>query len=155
MINLYRKNFANLFSASKIRRQSAMDKGDSDDDSGEKSCSESESDEEINPTPSKKVKSNLQSCHNLAGLESNPVSYCNNLKDPFSVLKEKNEANLNFVANLDNREEANLEKSSNSDIVDSRAKINENEEEKNGSETSKSEIAVSGKKKQAESTKSQ
>lgn len=103
MIAIYRKNFANLFSASKIRRQSAMDKDDSDDDSKSGSSSDDDEDEEPNPNPTKKVKSNMESCQNLAGLETNSLNQ-SAIKDPFSLLKDKNEAKMGFIPEQEDKE---------------------------------------------------
>ena len=103
MIAIYRKNFANLFSASKIRRQSALDKDDSEEDSKSGSSSDEDEDEEPNPNPTKKVKSNMESCQNLAGLESSSLNQ-SAIKDPFSLLKDKNEAKLGFIAEQEDKE---------------------------------------------------
>jgi hypothetical protein len=150
MIAIYRRNFANLFSASKIRRQSNLDKDDSEEESNAKSGSESssEEEEEINPIPKKKVKSNIESCQNLAGLENNSIIQSAGLKDPFSLLKEKNEGNLNLLSIPENKDET-PEKSLETETI-SKAKNIETEEDKNPIEPNKPETI----KKQAEINKS-
>jgi len=145
MISLYRKNFANLFSASKIRRQSMLDKDDSDDDS-RGSESESEDEDSNLQAPFKKLKSDKESSQNLVGLDSSGE------KDPFSILKEKNEnLNLNFNENSEIRDEILANKSSNElkEIIIQKKEA-DLEDVKNHSETSKSELD----KKQPESNKS-
>lgn len=90
---MYRKNFATLFSASKIQRQKNQN-DESDNDSNDnlsEESGESDDDESKEPIPSKKIKSDKGSSTNLVGLGEQSSS--NNLtgKDPFTILKEKKE----------------------------------------------------------------
>lgn len=122
MIAIYRKNFANLFSASKIRRQSALDKDDSDEDSKSGSSSDEDEDEEPNPHPTKKVKSNMESCQNLAGLETSSLNQ-SAVKDPFSLLKDKNEAKMGFIAEQEDKESEESEENEPSKTVTEEDKV--------------------------------
>lgn len=152
MINLYRKNFANLFSASKIRRQTMLDKDDSDEDSRGSESESEDGDSNIQAAPSKKLKSNKESCQNLVGLDSKS-NQSSSIKDPFSILVEKNEnINLNLSEIPENIEDLSQNKAKNElkEIIIQKKEA-DIEEEKNHSETSKSEYINNDKKKQPES----
>lgn len=87
MISVYRKNFANLYSTTKINRASKADSNDSDEESQEKSSEESDFSEEESKseviTKKKKTLQTNESCPNLAGMDL--------IKDPYSLLKEQTE----------------------------------------------------------------
>lgn len=130
---IYRKNFASLFSASKIHRQSYGKDDESGDDSNENSSSESESEEEDASIPRKKLKSNKESCQNLVGIGSEPKNISVNLKDPFSVLKEKKEGLLNLSEELEEKA-SNIDsiKANPPDLEEEKGNMNmEGNEEKN------------------------